>query len=130
MGYKQLTQEQRYQIYALIQAEQQNKWIAEIVGVHESTISRELKRNRGKKGYRPRQANQKAQGRKHGAKKCIGLSTWDYVEQKLRKEWSPEQVSGRLNRHHRIKISHEWIYQYILANKAAGGSLHKRLRCK
>jgi IS30 family transposase len=130
MSYKQLTQEQRYQIYALKQAEQQSKKIAEIIGVHASTISRELKRNLGKKGYRPKQANQKAQERKHGAKKRIGIETWKYIEQKLIKEWSPEQVSGRLKSHHKIKISHEWIYQYILANKAVGGSLYKHLRCQ
>lgn len=130
MSYKQLTQEQRYQIYALKQAEQQSKRIAEIVGVHASTISRELKRNRGKKGYRPKQANQKAQERKHGAKKRIEIETWEYVERKLKKEWSPGQVSGRLNSHHGIKISHEWIYQYVLANKEAGGSLYNHLRCQ
>jgi transposase, IS30 family len=130
MSYKQLTQEQRYQIYALKQADQQNKRIAEIVGVHASTISRELKRNLGKKGYRPKQAHQKAQARKHGAKKQIRLETWEYIEQKLKREWSPEQVSGRLQRHHKVKISHEWIYQYILANKAVGGSLYKHLRCQ
>ena len=56
--------------------------------------------------------------------------TWEYVEQKLEKEWSPEQVSGRLISQHGIKISHEWIYQYILANKEAGGSLYKHLRCQ
>lgn len=130
MSYKQLTQEQRYQIYALKQAEQQSKRIAEIVGVHASTISRELKRNRGKKGYRPKQANQKAQERKHGAKKRIGNETWEYIDQKLKKEWSPEQVSGRLKSKHRIKISHEWIYQYVLTNKETGGSLYKHLRCQ
>jgi IS30 family transposase len=130
MSYTQLTQEQRYQIFALKQAEQKNKRIAEILKVNESTISRELKRNRGKKGYRPKQANQKAQERKHGAKKRIGSETWEYVKRKLKKEWSPEQVSGRLKSHHRIKISHEWIYQYILANKEAGGSLYKHLRCQ
>lgn len=130
MSYKQLTQEQRYQIYALKQAEQQSKRIAEIVGVHASTISRELKRNRGKKGYRPKQANQKAQERKHGAKKRIGVETWEYVERKLKKEWSPGQVSGRLKSHHSIKISHEWIYQYILSDKAVGGSLYRHLRCQ
>ena len=59
MSYQQLTQEQRYQISALMQADQQNKRIAEIVGVHASTIGREVKRNRGKKGYRPKQANRK-----------------------------------------------------------------------
>ena len=72
MSYTQLTQDQRYQIYALKQVEQTNKRIAEILGVHASTVSRELKRNRGKKGYRPKQADKKAQGRKHGAKRELG----------------------------------------------------------
>lgn len=130
MSYTQLTQDQRYQIYALKQVEQTNKRIAEILGVHASTISRELKRNLGKKGYRPKQANQKAQERKHGAKKRIGSETWKYVEQKIRREWSPEQVSGRLRNHHGIQISHEWIYQYILTDKEVGGSLYKHLRCQ
>lgn len=130
MSYKQLTQEQRYQIYALMQAKQMSKRIAEIVGVHASTISRELKRNRGKKGYRPKQADQKARARRHGARKRIGIETWEYVERELNKEWSPEQVSGRLRSHHERRISHEWIYQYILADKVAGGSLYKHLRCQ
>jgi len=116
MSYTQLTQDQRYQIYALKQAEQTNKRIAEILGVHASTVSRELKRNRGKKGYRPKQADEKVQERKHGAKRRIGSETWEYVEQRVKKEWSPEQVSGRLRSHHGTMISHEWIYQYILAD--------------
>ena len=130
MSYTQLTQDQRYQIYALKQVEQTNKRIAEILGVHASTVSREMKRNRGKKGYRPKQADQKAQERKHGAKRRIGNETWEYVEQKVKREWSPEQVSGRLRRHQGIQISHEWIYQYILADKEAGGYLYKHLRCQ
>jgi len=130
MSYTQLTQDQRYQIYALKQVEQTNQRIAEILGVHASTVSRELKRNRGKKGYRPKQADQKAQERKHGAKSRIGSETWEYVEQKVKKEWSPEQVSGRLRSHQGIQISHEWIYQYILADKEAGGYLYKHLRCQ
>jgi len=130
MSYTQLTQEQRYQIYALKQVEQANKRIAEILGVHASTVSRELKRNLGKRGYRPKQADQKAQKRKHGAKRRIESETWEYVEQKVKREWSPEQVSGRLRSHHGIQISHEWIYQYILADKETGGYLYKHLRCQ
>jgi IS30 family transposase len=130
VSYKQLTQEQRYQIYALKQADQPGKRIAEIVGVHASTISRELKRNRGKKGYRPKQAHQKAQARKHGAKRRIGMETWEYIDQKLTREWSPEQVSGRLRSHHQTQISPEWIYQHILSDQAVGGSLYQHLRCQ
>jgi transposase, IS30 family len=99
MSYKQLTQEQPYQIYALKEGGQTNKKRAEILGVDDSTISREIKRNCGKRGYRPRQANQKYQARKHGAKKRIGNEVWEYVEQNLKLEWSPEQISGRLRSH-------------------------------
>ena len=56
--------------------------------------------------------------------------TWVVIETKLRLEWSPEQVSDWLKRHVAVEISHEWIYQYILANKYAGGTLYRHLRCQ
>ncbi len=49
--YAQLTQKQRYQIYALLKAENNQTEIAILINVHKSTISRELRRNRGLKGY-------------------------------------------------------------------------------
>lgn len=98
--------------------------MAEKAGVHASTIRRELKRIRGKKkGYRSKQADQKAQERKHGGRKQFESETWDYAEQKIQREWSLEQITGRSRSHHGIQISHEWIYQFILADKEAGGSL-------
>ena len=130
MNYKQLTYGQRYQIYALKQALQTNKRIAEIVGVHPSTVGRELKRNKGKKGYRPKQAERKAERRKHGVRKRIEAKTWEYIEGKIKIEWSPEQISGRLKSEYGTKVSHEWIYQYILADKRAGGILYQHLRCQ
>ena len=48
--FKQLTVEQRYQISALLQSGSTQKQIAKIVGVSESTISRELSRNKSKRG--------------------------------------------------------------------------------
>jgi IS30 family transposase len=38
----------------------------------------------------------------------------------IRKDWSPEQVSGWLKKNYSLQISHEWIYQYILTDKHAG----------
>ena len=58
MSYAQLAEEQRYQIYALMKAGHRQTKIAAVVGVHESTISREVRRNRGLRGYRPLQAHQ------------------------------------------------------------------------
>jgi IS30 family transposase len=55
--YRQLTQAQRYQIYALKKTGHSPSEIAEVIGVHQSTVGRELKRNRGPRGYRPQQAH-------------------------------------------------------------------------
>ncbi len=129
--YKQLTQSERYQIYALKRNGHSQQEIADTIGVHKSTISRELHRNRGQRGYRPQQAHCKALARRRQKlKRRIQPSTWRLVEEKLQEDWSPEQVSGWLERNRDIAISHEWIYQYILADKKAGGDLHKHLRCQ
>jgi IS30 family transposase len=45
-------------------------------------------------------------------------------------DWSPDQISGRVLKHYYIQVSHEWIYQYILSDKQAGGDLYKYLRCQ
>jgi IS30 family transposase len=128
--YKQLTQEQRYQIYALLKAGHNQSEIAHIIRVHKSTVSRELRRNRGQRGYRPQQAQQFALSRRKKARYRIGASTWHLIESLIRQEWSPEQVSGWLRENHSMQISHEWIYQYILVDKQAGGDLHCHLRCQ
>ena len=130
MSYAQLTQEQRYQIYALLKAGHNQTEIASLINVHKSTISRELRRNRGLKGYRPKQAHQFALNRRIRARYRIDTSIWRLIESMIRKEWSPEQVSGWLNENCGLQISHEWIYQYILADKRAGGDLHRHLRCQ
>ena len=130
MSYHQLTQEQRYQIYALKKTGHSSTEIAEVVGVHKATISREVRRNVGRRGYRPQRAHQQAQARRAKAKPRIDAQTWARVEKLLRQEWSPEQISGRLKMEQKMKISHEWIYQHVLADKQAGGDLYQHLRCQ
>jgi IS30 family transposase len=56
-SYEQLTREERYQIHALLQAGHEKAEIALQLGRDRSTIYREVKRNRGRRGYRPRQAH-------------------------------------------------------------------------
>jgi IS30 family transposase len=58
--YHQLTQEQRYQIYSFLKMGHQQIEIVGCIGVHKSTISRELRRNRGDRGCRPQQAHRNA----------------------------------------------------------------------
>lgn len=128
--YKQLTSEQRYQISALKKIGYGPTEIAKELEVHKSTISRELSRNMGERGYRPKQANEKAFERRTNAtpRKRISAETWEVVEEKLRQDWSPEQVSGWLEKCQAVRIRHEWIYQYILTEKQAGGDLYTHLR--
>ena len=67
--YHQLTEHQRYQIYALKKAGHDQQSIAATVSVSPATICRELRRNRGLRGYRPGQAHHKALARRrHKAK--------------------------------------------------------------
>jgi len=130
-SYTQLTQEQRYQIYALMKAEHTKTEIALIIGVHKSTISRELARNSGHRGYRPKQAHGLALYRRADkAMPRITVWTWQLIERLLREEWSPEQISGWLMEEASLEVSHEWIYQYVLENKAQGGDLYRHLRCQ
>ena len=56
MKYKHLSQAERYQIYALMKARHDQTQIAKLLDRHKSTISRELRRNSGSRGYRPKQA--------------------------------------------------------------------------
>ena len=130
MNYTQLTQEQRYQISALLKMGHNRTEIATVIGKHKSTISRELSRNKGQRGYRPKQAHRRALHRRKHSHKRISEETWEMIETKLRLDWSPEQVSGWLYRYHNIQVSHEWIYQHILADKQAGGNLYRHLRCQ
>jgi len=69
--YTQLTYNQRYHIYTFMKAGLCQTEIAETIGMHKSTISRELKRNPGRRGYRPKQAHQYAIVRRDKAKSRI-----------------------------------------------------------
>jgi IS30 family transposase len=105
--------------------------IAEIVGVHKSTVSREVRRNRGLKGYRPQQAHRLAVHRRQAkVQPRITPEHWGLIERLLHGDWSPEQISLWLAEERHLAISHEWIYQHILQDKAQGGNLYRRLRCQ
>lgn len=129
--YTQLTQELRYQIYILMKAEHSQTEIANILGVHKSTISRELRRNQGQRGYRPKQAHTFCvQRRQQKARPRIDPEIWALVEQLLREDWSPEQISAWLDNNRQRSVSIEWIYQYIFTDKQTDGSLYRHLRCQ
>src|SRR6185295_6479690 len=129
MNYKQLAREQRYQINNLTRAGHNQTYIAQLIGCHKSTISRELRRNRGPQGYRHYQADELAYDRQCASYHSrIAWQTWQQVERLLRQDWSPEQISAYLKREQQPSVSHEWIYLYVYADKRRGGTLHRHLR--
>jgi transposase, IS30 family len=130
MSYKQITYEQRIVINQLKKLNYSNSSIADEIGVDKSTIGRELKRNSGQRGYRYNQAHAMTNARKRQRRQQNPIID----EYKLIlitmscDEWSPEQISGFLKHELNIYISHETIYQWIWADKRAGGELYKHLR--
>ena len=128
--YSQLTQEQRYPIAALLGSGNAQNTIAEAVGVNKSTLSREIRRNRGERGYRPKQAHEKAIFRREHAKKRVKLTDGlkQIIVEKVSLDWSPDQISGYLKQGKVAEISHETIYQFLLEDKRTGGVLYKHLR--
>lgn len=130
-GYHHVTLDIRSQIYALKATGTSLHKISAIVERHVSTVSREIKRNTGGRGYRYKQADEKAVERRANASRTPQKLTPTLVaiiEEKLLKEWSPDQISGRLKDKDIASISHETIYQHIWKNKRAGGVLYKQLR--
>lgn len=130
MRYTQLSERQRYQISHMLRMGSLQQEIAKEIGVHKSTISREVRRNRSRSGYEFERAHQKAKSRRHGCQASISPEIWLLVGSRLEQEWSPEQISAWLALEKQIKISHEWIYQYILRDKKHGGKMYQHLRCQ
>ena len=132
MSYRQLTLSERYHISALLKQGLSQKEIAEEIGVSPSTISRELRRNGSEKGYDAEHAQTQTflRHRKKRKHTIWTPSAERYVREKLKLDWSPEQISGRMKLERGYTISHETIYRYIYANKHNGGRLYKHLRHK
>ncbi len=126
MTYQHLSQTERYQIYILMKDGKTQSQIATLMDRHKSTISRELARNTGNRGYRPRQACLLAEERSLGSRNAtqITASDWGKAVDCLLAQWSPVQIANQ------VGISHETIYRHVYADKAAGGNLYQQLRCQ
>ena len=131
--YKQLTSEQRSQIFAYLQDGIARKIICERIGISQSTLCPELKRNSGKHGkYTWQLAHQKAMERRERI--CMNRRTPSWIVNKalrlLREEdWSPKQISGHLGLEG-INISHERIYREVRADETGELRAHCRHKMK
>lgn len=132
-AYQHLTHIQRCQISVLLKSNISQQEIAKLIGSSQSTISREIRRNSGLRGYRFKQAHHKAVSRRRKASSTPSKFSYEiqiFIEYLLtKKQWSPEQISGWMKRKYgAVAISHERIYQHVWQDKRKGGSLFKSLR--
>lgn len=134
MKYKHLTLEERYQISAYKKAGYLQKEIAKALGVSNSTISREFKKNSSvvQKRYSPKSANNVATNRRRYASKKSNKKMTSELKTKiithLKEDWSPEQISATLKIKEDISISFVSIYGLIKEDKLKNGKLYTHLR--
>jgi len=130
MSYKHLSLEERYYIEVELKMDTPINQIAKALCRCESTISREISRNKGKRGYRHKQANRLTVERHRNKEKAIKMTPEikQQVDTLIKQDWSPEQIAGRLKADDVISLHHETIYQHILSDKASGGQLYTHLR--
>ena len=133
MGYGHLSIDERESIMKMVAQGFSYSEIGQRLGRHKGTISREWRRNVSSTGeYRPHLAQRYYRKRRAAAKTPYRLEEDGklrrYVSSKLRQYWSPEQISGRLRRERKIKLSPVTIYSWIRRERSAGGTLYRYLR--
>ena len=130
--YTHLTQEERYHIYELRAMGKSMRQAAKELKRDQSTVAREIKRNKGARGYRPHQAHNLACERRRGCANGprVAEQTWSAAQLMIKEKWSPEQIAGRFKLLKAGNISHETIYQRLLRDKESGGILYTNLRCQ
>ena len=129
MNYKQLTSQQRSQIFALLQRKTPRKEIALIVGCSQSTLSREIRRNSTAKGhYLWDKAHAKAMERRKRTstnRKLDKALVWRIRQMIIEDQWSPEQICGVLAKEG-ISVSIQTVYNIINADES--GELRRNCR--
>lgn len=123
MPYTHLTPTDRGQIQAFLEEARGVNYIADMLGRHPSTISRELQRNRTRGKYDAQKAQRRYEERRMACrprKRLEYLPLWAHVFDKIPGKWTPEQIAGRLPLDYpdepRMRISHEALYQNIYAD--------------
>jgi len=124
--YQQLTREQRHTIQTMRQAGSNRSVIAKAIGVHASTVGRELKRNGSAKGYQWRRAQRRSEERRRLARKATKLTPQvvEFLMARLAEGWTPESVALFLGQ---SGVSARWYYRLIELDRQAGGRLYEYL---
>ena len=130
--YRQLTRADRIQISVCLDRKMNLAEISRVVGFSKSTISRELRRNGRERVYWPGLAQDQHEKRVREVIKArpgtVRAETKRWIRERLEERWSPQQIAGRSAINGPQRVSHEYVYQFILQDKRSGGSLHCYLR--
>jgi transposase, IS30 family len=133
MKYRQLTFEDRIYIEVLQSEKMKQRDIARLLNVHPSTVCRELTRGMGgltKSSYRAHfgEGHRRRSNGNRGRKRKLTGDLCQVVTELIRRDWSPEQIKGRLKLERGMSVSHETIYEFIKTNRKQGGDLYLHLR--
>jgi IS30 family transposase len=115
---KHLTFEEREFLYRLKKEGTPKAKIARLMGRDRSTIHRELSRNTGGRGYRPKQAQRLAEERRLACRRPWKLEDAElhgYVRERLENRWSPDQIAGRVRRDFPRRRGH-WLSRQTIYN--------------
>lgn len=133
--YSHITKEERSEMAILLKKKYSYTDIARVLEKDKGTISREIKRNSSNGVYDPKKANHKAYVKRLYSKfqgmRVVGNNDLrKYVEEKIKKDWSPEEISGRIKKvdKHIKYVSFRGIYKY--AYSVYGRRIEKFLRYK
>lgn len=129
--YQRLTSEKRVKLETYTNEGLTQKEIALRLDIHQSTVSRELKRNKGLGLYEAEKAHRISEIRKRAEKpkRVLTQEMKKEIRAKLKEGWSPEQIEGRLKREGK-QISLKTIYSYVRQDQDSGGTLFECLRHK
>jgi IS30 family transposase len=134
MSYQHINAKERHTLMFLHQMNLSNREIGRRLGRCHTTIGREIKRNTLFSGYCDTQAHKLASKRRKEPRHKLKRSNTvlkEYVIDQLRKDWSPETISGRLvidfPRSTQMRISPETVYQWIYNDAENGGDLYVHL---
>ena len=128
MAYKRVTEEERTFIYRWRQEGENLSEVGRRLGRAVSSICREIARNTGRRGYRPKQAHEKAQAqaRRSGPRRFTETVRVD-AETRIKEGWTPEIIGERARLEGRPWVCKETIYKHIYADAKVGGDLWKNL---
>ena len=133
MLYTHFTLEERVFLQDSLKQRLSIRRIAELLGRSPSSVSREIKRNKSKRGYRAKKADISAKARRSNASVRTlkpGSPEQKYVIEKLNLYWPPEAICGRWSKEHpeRKKLHFSTIYRHIRQGRLPWISPEKNLR--